>query len=215
MHLSATGLLFLLQGTLWTLVLALLGFAGGAVLGLAVALGRVSRFTALRVLTGAWIGVVQGIPLPVLIFLAYFGLGVTGFDVPALLAAALSIAVNSSAFLGDAWRGAIEAVAKTQWEAADSLGLGAVQRMVYVVLPQALRLAVPTTVGFAVQIIKNTSYAVVIGFIELTQSGKILNNAVYEPFLIFSIVGLVYFVLCSPLSNASRRLEARLRARGA
>lgn len=215
MTLSLANIVYLLQGTLWTVALALLGFLGGGILGLAVALARVSRFAALRLLAAAWIQVVQGIPLPVLIFLSYFGLGVTGFDVPALLAAALSIAVNSSAFLGDIWRGCIQAVAKTQWEAADSLALTPLQRMVDVVLPQAVRLAVPSTIGFSVQIIKNTSYAVVIGFIELTQSGKIINNAIYEPFLIFTVVGLIYFALCSPLSTASRRLEARLRARGA
>ena len=215
MTFSLANLIYLLQGTLWTVTLALLSFAGGGVLGLAVALMRVSRSGALRLAAGTWIQVIQGIPLPVLIFLSYFGLGVTGFDVPALMAAALSIAVNSSAFLGDIWRGCIQAVAKTQWEAADSLGLNRFQRMVDVVLPQAVRLATPATIGFSVQIIKNTSYAVVIGFIELTQSGKIINNAIYEPFLIFTIVGLIYFVLCSPLSNASRRLEARLRARGA
>ncbi|RYC30371.1 amino acid ABC transporter permease [Lichenibacterium minor] len=215
MTLSLANIVYLLQGTLWTVALALLGFAGGGALGLAVALMRVSRFAVLRLAAGTWIQVVQGIPLPVLIFLSYFGLGVTGFDVPALIAVALSIAINSSAFLGDTWRGCIQAVAKTQWEAADSLALNGLQRMVDVVLPQALRLAIPSTIGFSVQIIKNTSYAVVIGFIELTQSGKIINNALYEPFLIFSIVGLIYFMLCSPLSNASRRLEARLRARGA
>ena len=215
MTFSLANLIYLLQGTLWTVTLALLSFAGGGVLGLTVALMRVSRSGALRLAAGTWIQVIQGIPLPVLIFLSYFGLGVTGFDVPALMAAALSIAVNSSAFLGDIWRGCIQAVAKTQWEAADSLGLNGFQRMVDVVLPQAVRLAIPATIGFSVQIIKNTSYAVVIGFIELTQSGKIINNAIYEPFLIFTIVGLIYFILCSPLSNASRRLEARLRARGA
>ena len=215
MTFSLANLIYLLQGTLWTVTLALLSFAGGGVLGLAVALMRVSRSGALRLAAGTWIQVIQGIPLPVLIFLSYFGLGVTGFDVPALMATALSIAVNSSAFLGDIWRGCIQAVAKTQWEAADSLGLNGFQRMVDVVLPQAVRLAIPATIGFSVQIIKNTSYAVVIGFIELTQSGKIINNAIYEPFLIFTIVGLIYFLLCSPLSNASRRLEARLRARGA
>jgi polar amino acid transport system permease protein len=84
-----------------------------------------------------------------------------------------------------------------------------------IILPQAVRLAVPPTVGFMVQIIKNTSYAVVIGFVELTQSGRIINNSVFEPFVIFSIVGAIYFALCFPLSRLSQSLEARLRARGA
>ncbi len=215
MSFSLNNFIYLLQGTVWTIVLALMGSAGGALLGLVIALLRVSRWRILRFLAGTYIQVVQGIPLPVLMFLSYFGLGVTGFDVPALAAAALSIAVNAAAFLGDIWRGCIQAIAKTQWEAADSLALSGTQRMVDVILPQAVRLAVPPTIGFSVQIIKNTSYAVVIGFIELTQSGKIINNAIYEPFIIFTIVGVIYFLLCSPLSNASRRLEARLRARGA
>ena len=215
MAFSLNNFVYLLQGTVWTVVLSLIGFVGGGLLGLVIALLRVSRWRALRFVAAAYINVVQGIPLPVLMFLSYFGLGVTGVDVPALVAAALSIAVNSAAFLGDIWRGCIQAVPKTQWEAADSLALSGSQRMIDVILPQAVRLAVPPTIGFSVQIIKNTSYAVVIGFIELTQSGKIINNAIYEPFIVFTIVGVIYFLLCSPLSNASRRLEARLRARGA
>ena len=215
MAFSLNDLIFLLKGTGWTIVLSLIGFAGGAILGLGIALMRVSRLSALRVASGAYIQVVQGIPLPVLMFLSFFGLGVSGFDVPALAAAGLSIAINAAAFLGDIWRSCIQAVPKTQWEAADSLALSAPQRMVEVILPQAVRLAIPSTMGFTVQIIKNTSYAVVIGFVELTQSAKIINNAIFEPFLVFTIVGVIYFALCSPLSNASRRLEARLRARGA
>lgn len=206
---------YLLEGAVWTIILSLIGFAGGGLLGFSIALLRVSRWPFLRFVAAVYVQVVQGMPLPVLMFLSYFGLGVTGFDVPALAAAALSIAVNSAAFLGDIWRGCIEAVPKTQWEAADSLALSGTRRMVDVILPQAVRLAVPPTIGFSVQIIKNTSYAVVIGFIELTQSGKIVNNAIYEPFIVFTIVGVIYFLLCSPLSNTSRRLEARLRARGA
>jgi polar amino acid transport system permease protein len=66
-----------------------------------------------------------------------------------------------------------------------------------------------------VQIVKNTSYAVVIGFTELTQSGKIVNNVIFEPFVVFTIVGAIYFCLCSPLAHASRRLDLRLRSRGA
>ncbi len=215
MAFSLNNFIYLLQGTVWTVVLSLIGFAGGGLLGLAIALLRVSRWRASRLAAAAYINIVQGIPLPVLMFLFYFGLGVTGIDVPALVAAALSIAVNAAAFLGDIWRASIQAVPKSQWEAADSLALSGPQRMIDVILPQAVRLAIPPTIGFSVQIIKNTSYAVVIGFIELTQSGKIVNNAIYEPFIVFTIVGVIYFLLCSPLSNASRKLEARLRARGA
>jgi polar amino acid transport system permease protein len=148
-------------------------------------------------------------------FLSYFGLSITGVNVPALVAAGVSMTLYAAAFLGEIWRGSIQAVPKTRWEAADSLALSRGQTMWDVIIPQAVRLSIPPTMGFSVQIIKDTSYSVVIGFIELTQSGKIVNNSIFEPFVVYTLVGAIYFILCSPLSHASRRLEARLRARGA
>jgi polar amino acid transport system permease protein len=76
-----------------------------------------------------------------------------------------------------------------------------------VILPQAIRIATPPTVGFMVQIIKNTSLASVVGFVELARSGQIINNSLFEPFLIYSIIAVVYFALCYPVSRLSRRLE--------
>ncbi len=215
MAFSVAHLTYLLSGTLWTVALSLIGFAGGGLVGLALALMRVSARAPVRWLAAVYVQTVQGVPLPVLMFLSYFGLAITGIDVPALVAAGVSMTVFAGAYLGEIWRGCIQAVPRPQWEAADSLGLSGVHRMVDVVLPQALRLAVPPTVGFMVQIVKNSSYAVVIGFVELTQSGKIVNNAIFEPFVVFTAVGAIYFSLCSPLSRLSRRLEARLRASGA
>jgi polar amino acid transport system permease protein len=81
--------------------------------------------------------------------------------------------------------------------------------MMKVILPQAIRIATPPTVGFMVQIIKNTSLASVVGFVELARSGQIINNSLFEPFLIYSIIALIYFALCYPISRISRRLEMR------
>lgn len=215
MAFSLNQFVFLLQGTFWTIVLSLIGFIGGGIIGVVIALMRVSRWRALNWIAASYVQVVQGIPLPVLMFLSYFGLAITGVDMPAIVAAGLSMTIFAGAFLGEIWRGSIQAVPRTQWEAADSLALSGFQKMKDVILPQAVRLSIPPTIGFMVQIVKSTSYSVVIGFIELTQSGKIVNNAIFEPFLVFTIVGAIYFSLCSPLSHASRRLEARLRARGA
>ena len=97
-----------------------------------------------------------------------------------------------------------------QWEAAKALGLRTWQASLLVVLPQALRLAVPPTIGFLVQLIKNTSLASIVGFTELTRTGQLVNNATYEPLMVFLVVSLIYFALCWPLSLASRRLERRL-----
>src|SRR5690606_9715346 len=107
-----------------------------------------------------------------------------------------------------------EAVPAGQSEAARSLGLRQWQTNLLVVLPQALRLAIPPTIGFLVQLIKNTSLASIIGFTELTRTGQLINNATYQPLTVFIIVSLIYFALCWPLSLASRRLEIRLARRG-
>jgi polar amino acid transport system permease protein len=207
---SLTHVGYLAVAAEWTVVLSLLAFIGGAVLGLALALARVSRIGALRKLAAAYIQVVQGTPLLVLLFLSYFGISILGLDVPPLLAAALSLTLYTGAFLGEIWRGCIEAVARTQWEAAECLGLTRVAQYVHVVLPQAARIAIPPTVGFMVQVVKNTSLASVIGFLELSRAGQVVNNSTFQPFTVFFVIALMYFALCYPLSLASRHFERKL-----
>jgi len=101
-------------------------------------------------------------------------------------------------------------VPKGQWEGARVLGLGYLKTMRHIILPQALRMAIAPTVGFSVQIIKGTALASVIGFVELTKAGTMLNNATLEPFTVFALVTLLYFAMCYPLSRLARHLEARL-----
>jgi polar amino acid transport system permease protein len=122
----------------------------------------------------------------------------------------LGLSLNAGAFLGEIWRGSIQAVPHGQIEAARALGLHYGQRMLRVVAPQALRTAIPPTVGFLVNLIKSTSLAAIIGFVELTRAGQQLNNATFRPFLIFGLVALVYFVMCWPLTIVASRLERRL-----
>jgi polar amino acid transport system permease protein len=94
-------------------------------------------------------------------------------------------------------------------ETAECLALSSAQRMFKVVLPQAVRLATPPTVGFMVQIVKNTSLASVVGFVELARSGQIISNSIFEPFIVYAVIASIYFALCYPLSVWSRRLERR------
>ena len=202
--------LFLLQGAGWTIALSLLAFVFGGIAGLGVALMRTSRLAWARRVSGLYVQAMQGTPLLIVMFLAYFGLSTLGFNLPAIVAASLSITVYAAAYLGEIWRGCIEAVPRTQWEAADSLGFSRTHAMALVVIPQALRIATPPTVGFMVQIIKNTSIASIVGFAELTYAGKVINNSTFQPFLIYVTVGVIYFCLCYPLSRWSRVLERRL-----
>ena len=143
---------------------------------------------------------------------AQFGFLMVGLRLPAWSAVAIGFTLNASAFLGDIWRGAIQALPKGQSEAASALGLHYVSRMKDVVLPQALRIAQPATVGYLVQLIKGTSLAAIVGFIELARAGQIVSNQTFEPILVFGIVGAMYFFLCWPLSLYSARLEAKFAA---
>ena len=204
----------LLQGAWGTLVLSLLTFAIGGLAGLALAMARISPARPVRVAAAAWIQLIQGTPLLVLMGLCFYGPNIAGIgSVPALLAATLAMSIYASAFLGEIWRGCIQAVHKSQWEAAECLGLTRWQRMSQVVLPQALRLATPPTVGFAVQIIKNTSVAsLVIGFAELSYNTKVLNNSTFQPFVYFGAAALLYFAMSYPLSRWSLALERKLNA---
>lgn len=207
---NSNHLLFLIQGAGWTLVLSLMAFVGGGLIGFLVALCRVSPNRTLRWISMGYVQLVQGTPLLILMFLTYFGLSILGLTLPAIVAAGVSMTVYVSAYIGEIWRGCIQAVPRTQWEAAECLALSRIQRMRLVVLPQALRIATPPTVGFMVQIVKNTSLASVVGFVELARAGQVVNNSIFEPFVVYMLIAGLYFLLCFPLSWWSRQLERRL-----
>lgn len=207
---TSVHVIYLLEAARWTLLLSLIALLGGGMLGLVLALGRVSRVGILRFLATAYIQLIQGTPLLVLLFLSYFGLSMAGYRLDPVVAAGLSLTIYVGAFLGEIWRGCIEAVPRTQWEASDCLGLNRFQQYTHVILPQAVRIATAPTVGFMVQVVKNTSLASIIGFVELTRAGQIVNNSTFQPFLVFLFVGAIYFAICYPLSVASRALERRL-----
>jgi polar amino acid transport system permease protein len=198
---------FIVAAVQWTLALSAVAFAGGAVAGLAVALARAATRPLLRLPAQSFIRLFQGTPLLMQLFLTYFGLQLIGFGVSPWAAATLALTLHAAAFLGEIWRGCIQAVPAGQSEACWALGLGYFARMKCVVLPQAMRIAVAPTVGFLVQLIKGTSLASVIGFVELMRATQIVNNATYSPLRAYGIVTLIYFCLCWPLSVYAGRME--------
>jgi polar amino acid transport system permease protein len=209
-HLNINHLMFLGQGALWTVGLSVIALIGGGIVGFVIALARISPLKSVRIASGVYIQLVQGTPLLVILFLDYFGLAAIGLKVSSLTAAGASLTLYVAAYLGEIWRGCIQSVPKPQWEAAEGLALGRTQRMMKVILPQAIRIATPPTVGFMVQIIKNTSLASVVGFVELMRSGQIVNNSLFEPFVIYAIIAVIYFAMCYPLSLFSQKLERRM-----
>ncbi len=200
----------LLLAARWTVVLSLIAFAGGAVVGLALLVARIARWRGAQTAVAAYVQVFQGTPLLMQLFLAYFGIGLFGIDVSPWVAASLALTLYTSAYLTEIWRGCVDAVPKGQWEAARSLAMNLGEQLRHVILPQALRLAVPPTVGFLVQVIKGTALASVIGFVELTKAGTMITNATFKPFVVYSCVALMYFALCYPISAWARTLERKL-----
>ncbi|SFI78817.1 polar amino acid transport system permease protein [Bosea sp. OK403] len=208
---SLIDLVSLVYALQWTVLLVLLALAFGAPLALLLATARTSRFAALRWLAAAVIQLIQGVPLLGLLFFFYFGMPVfLDLQVPALVAVGVAYTLYTAGFLGDIWRGGIQAVKPAQWEAGACLGLSAWQQFRHIIGPQALRLSLPPTVGFLVQLIKGTSLASIVGFVELARAGQVASAATFQPLLTYSLVAAIYFALCLPLTLWSRSLEARL-----
>ena len=210
---GADQVIFIVGALRWTLLLAALSLLIGGVAGFLVAIARVSRVAAVRWLASGYIGVIQGVPALMLLFLAYYGLSLAGLDLPPLVAASVSLALYVSGYLADIWRGAIQSVPWQQWEASSSLAMTRLQQFRYVVLPQALRIATPPTVGFAVQAVKNTSIVSIVNVVEIARAGQLVNNVSYQPFRVYGLVALLYFLICWPMSKLAARLERRLDAR--
>lgn len=199
----------LLMAARWTIALSLIAFVGGGIIGLILTLLRSSRHLSLDKAIQLYVELFQGTPLLMQLFLCFFGLSLIGIDVGAWTAAILALTLYSSAYFHDIWCGCISALPKGQWEACRTLGLTYFDTMRYVIGPQAAQLAIAPTVGFSVQIVKGTALASIIGFVELTKAGTMLNNATFQPFKVFALVALLYFVICFPLSALARHLEKR------
>jgi polar amino acid transport system permease protein len=202
--------LFMLQAARWTVFLSLIAYIGGGALGLMLAFMRVSGNRYLSGFARVWILLFQCTPLLMLLFLVFFGLALTGWGQNAYFAVTIALACYAGAYFGEIWRGAIEAVPQGQWQASAALGFTRLEQFRYVIVPQSVRIAVPPTVGFMVQVIKNTSLASIIGFQELTQASQFVNNLTFQPISVYLVAAVIYFILCFPLTLISRRLERRL-----
>ena len=200
----------LLMAARWTVLLSLIAFVGGGLVGLGLLIARIARWPGAE--RGVWLYVqlFQGTPLLMQLFLTYFGLSLFGINVSAWVAASLALTLYSSAYLTEIWRGCVNSIPRGQWEASSSLALSLSEQLRHVIGPQALKVAIPPTVGFLVQVIKGTALASVIGFIEITKAGTMIANATFRPFAVYACVALMYFALCWPVSAWSRVLERKM-----
>jgi len=207
---GAVDVIYLMEAARWTLLLALTAMVGGGLLGVIVAVLRVVPFKPLNWLAIGYINLIQGTPLLGQLFIFFFGLPLIGLSVDAWTAAALSLSLYASAFFGEIWRGSLQSISQRQWEAGAALGLTYAQRLGHVVLPQAIRISIAPTVGFLVQLVKNTSLTALIGFVELTRASQIISGATFAPLPVYLTAAGIYFVICFSLSQLARMLERRL-----
>jgi polar amino acid transport system permease protein len=202
----------LLLAARWTVVLSLVAFVGGGIVGLLILLLRISAQDTLRRFASLYIGLFQGTPLLMQLFLMFFGLPMLGFRIEPWSAAVLGLTFFASAYLAEIWRSGVDALPRGQWDAGASLGLHYIQELRLIILPQAFRIALAPTVGFLVQLIKSTALTSIIGFEELLRTSNAINNATFEPFTVYGLVALIFFVMCFPLTQYARVLERRTAA---
>lgn len=209
---SYKDILFLLQSALVTIAMCAMAFSSGLVVALVIGLIRTARrFPALRWIGWGYVEIFRGTPLLMQIFIAYFGLSILGLNLPRFVAVSIPLILYTGAYMGEIVRAGVEAVPRGQWEAGWSLGMSYRQLMRFVVAPVAVRIMIPPSVGFLVQLVKGTSLAYVVGYVELTRAGYIISQSTYATMLVFTLVGAIYFGINYPLSLASQRLEARLK----
>ncbi len=204
---SQNHMILILQGLGWTVALTLAAMIFGGILGLLVAVLRSSPNRWVSLPSAVLIRLFQGIPLVVVIFMIYFGIARTGYNVSPFVACAVGLSLFAAAFLGEIWRGALLAIPRAQWESADSLGMTSFQMLRIAILPQALRLSAPATVGFLVQLVKATSVCSMVGFVELMRAGQMVNGTTFDSFRVFGIVAALYLLINLPMSFAAKRLE--------
>jgi len=205
----------LLTAAKWTVALSCVALIGGGLLALVLTAAITGPFRPLYWMGRAGIQFIQGTPLLMQLFLFYFGLPLfLGVNISAWAVACITLIIFTSSYLAEIWSSSIRAIPAAQWEAASSLGLCHLQQLRYVIVPQAVKIAIPPSVGFSAQVIKGTSLTSIIGFLELTRIGQAINNVTFKPFIVYSMVAGIYFLLCYPISFYSRKMERKLHAAG-
>lgn len=202
----------LLRGFWMTIVLALVSFALALVVGVIFGLFSASPIRALRTIATIYVDVIRGIPMMVLAFFIFFGLpGIVGFTIPDFIAGVITLTLNASAYIAEIVRGGINAVPVGQMEASRSLGLSYNRTMQKIILPQAIRIMLPSFVNQFVISLKDTTIISAIGVVELLQAGKIIVARTTQSTYVYLIIAIMYLVLITALTKLAKVLEKKVK----
>lgn len=200
----------ILEGLPYTLALSLVGFFLGTILGFFVALCRMSHLLPLRWLAAAHVSLMRGIPLMVLLFFIYFGLPFMGIELDAIAATIIAFTSMSSAYISEIIRSSLGAVDKGQWEAARSLGLKTSIIYRKVIIPQAVRIALPPLSNVLLDMVKSTALTAMITVPEMFNKAKIIGGAKSDYMTVYIVVALMYWVICTLYAIGQEKMEKRL-----
>lgn len=202
----------LLKGARWTVLLTFAIITISVTAAIFVALVRMSRFLWLRVPAIAYVEFIRGTPALMQLYYIFYVLPFFGLTLPAIIAGIVGLSINYTAYLSEVYRAAIMSVPKVQVEAAESLGMTYWQSTWLVVIPQATRVALPPTVNYLLGLFKDTSLLSVITIQELMFRGLILGSLTFKYLTVFTVVAIMYFIICYPWALLATWLEHRLRA---
>ncbi|MDH5494160.1 MAG: amino acid ABC transporter permease [Candidatus Bathyarchaeota archaeon] len=196
-----SNLFYILEGLPVTLELTAYGLALGFILGFPLATLRVYGGKEAKSFVAMYERTLRSIPLLIIIFILYFGFSQEIIRIPAFLAVSLSLGIRSSAYQSQIFRGAIESIGRGQMDAALSIGLTRIQAIRHVILPQVLRLALPSWSNEAAIVIKDTSFAFIFGIAEVMRRANYIRAVTYDPLTPFLIVAAIYFIIVFPLTK--------------
>ncbi|WP_411346864.1 amino acid ABC transporter substrate-binding protein/permease [Paenibacillus sp. WLX1005] len=202
----------LIKGLGMTLLYTVMSLFFASIFGLVFGFMKVSHNKLARTIATIFVDIFRGIPLLVLGLFIYFGLPYAfGFQMPLIVGAVLALSLNAGAYVTEIIRGGIQSIDKGQMEAARSLGLPYRKAMIKVIIPQAIKIMIPSFINQLVITLKDTSIMSVIGLVELTQSGKIIIANNYQSFTIYGMVAIMYLIVITILTKIADRLERRTR----
>ena len=203
----------LFLGLKMTLAVTVVVIILGLLLGTVVAAGRLARSALINKPVALYIEFFRGTPALIQLVWIYYCLPIVfGVELPTFASIIVALTLNVGAFYGEAIRAGIQAIPRDQTEAADVLGLGYVDKMRFVVLPQAFRIIIPVALSQSISLFKDTALVSMLGVADLMYQARVLATETYRPIEILTTAALIYFVIAFPLTVATRLLEVRLAA---
>jgi polar amino acid transport system permease protein len=200
----------LLQGAVITITVSLLAFSLAMACGLAIGIARISRLAPLRAVAACYIQFIRGTPLLLQLFFIYYVLPYVGIVLTPFISGALGLTINYAAYMAEVFRSGIQAIPKGQWEAGSSVGMSRGLLMRRIILPQAIRIIVPSLGNFFVSIFKDSALVSIITMRDLMFSGELLASATYKHFEIFTMVAVIYFLISYPTAKFVEWIEAKI-----